>query len=620
MNSSAERRHRQTTALTSQIDNPTQTLEPSVTPETQQSELRGTPLDASVRNDLEPKFAHSFANVRVFADQEADARAQEMNARAFTVGQNIFFRHGEYAPASEAGREVLTHELAHTVQQGDAFVHGGATLEFASQGSEREAQHATSSVLSGHTAHLSTSSIAAIAPLKPSENASAVSEADKKRMQAVEKRMVGISSAAAARGTGLGAVSDQAIGNLRSASGHLRKSSDHYKEGHKIFSDVLKRADKEYEFDKSVEESVQGIVIAAALAVLAPEAIVATGVVKGLTAMAESTSSRLVTLGLKGLVARGGAAATAAEGAVGEVAEQVTGGGANSAKSGDGGRPSDSAGGAGATPGDRYEEAFKYLDQMIGFIPQVGATSSAQHNVAHGADKLAMAAVKAAAGQPAEWSVDEIDQKAKSLEIIAKESQGATERADALANQILSVKNQVLAIKIETPTQIEDRLWNAWMAGLSGDAHNILNNDVLEKYLGPEGKKLFDFGFYTSDGDTQSAVVDGQKRWLEDNGIKPGTYITSQYKGHQHMMKLKNSLVGQHGLITGRQKVSIGGHTYTYPDNAGELEIGTGVIALMVNFKQHLNMGDLNIAEWQDDNFDVYCNKLSDMPQAVQPD
>jgi Domain of unknown function (DUF4157) len=620
MNSLAREQKRETNMPAPQPTVIQPLLESNATPGVQANQSLGQALDSSLRAELEPKFAYSFENVRIYADPYADALAREVDARAFTVGQDVFFRQGEYAPATTQGREVLTHELAHTVQQQNLQPTVSAPFEFATESAETEAQHATNSVLAGESVALTSSSMLAIARLKPGETASSVSESDQKRMQQVDERMSKISTAAAARGTALGATSDKCIGDLRGASSHLRESNDNYKKGHQIVTDVLKRADKEYEFDKSVEDAVQGVLIAAALAVLAPEAIVATGVVKGLTVMAESTSSRLVTLGLTGLVMRNGVAATAAEGAVGEIAEQVTGGGANASKSGDGGRPSDSAGQAGATPGERYEEAFGHLDRMIGFLPKVGGTSSIQHNIAHGADRLSKAAIKAGAGQTAEWSMAEIEQKASQLEEIEKENQNITKRADQLGNEVLSIKNQILAIKIETPSQIEDRLWNAWMANLSGDAHNMLDNDVLEKYLGPEGKKLFDFGSYTSDSDTQGAVVDAQKRWLKDNNIEPGNNITSQYNGHRHMMDLKNRVVGKRGKIAGRRSVEIGGNTFTYPGNSGELDAGTEVIALHITFKQHMNLGDLNVAQWTDNDFDVYCNKLSDMPQAVQPE
>jgi pyrrolidone-carboxylate peptidase len=83
----------------------------------------GRPLDASTRAFMEPRFGHDFARVRVHTDARAAQSAGAVNARAYTVGSDIVFGGGAYAPHSESGRSLLAHELAHTLQQS-----GGAPL------------------------------------------------------------------------------------------------------------------------------------------------------------------------------------------------------------------------------------------------------------------------------------------------------------------------------------------------------------------------------------------------------------------------------------------------------------------------------------------------------------
>ena len=78
----------------------------------------GQPLDAGTRAYMEPRFGRSFANVRIHADARAAESARSVDARAYTVGQNIVFAGGQYAPQNETGQRLLAHELAHTVQQG----------------------------------------------------------------------------------------------------------------------------------------------------------------------------------------------------------------------------------------------------------------------------------------------------------------------------------------------------------------------------------------------------------------------------------------------------------------------------------------------------------------------
>jgi predicted DNA-binding ArsR family transcriptional regulator len=86
---------------------------------------QGAPLDAAARSLFEPHFGIDFSRVRVHTGQVAAESAEAVQARAYTVGQNIVFGAGQYAPRTENGRRLLAHELAHTIQQrraGDAVL------------------------------------------------------------------------------------------------------------------------------------------------------------------------------------------------------------------------------------------------------------------------------------------------------------------------------------------------------------------------------------------------------------------------------------------------------------------------------------------------------------------
>jgi hypothetical protein len=82
----------------------------------------GQPLSEAIRGSMESAFGADFSNVKVHTDAEADVLNQELNARAFTTGQDIFFRQGEYSPGSGGGQKLIAHELTHIVQQGKAGV------------------------------------------------------------------------------------------------------------------------------------------------------------------------------------------------------------------------------------------------------------------------------------------------------------------------------------------------------------------------------------------------------------------------------------------------------------------------------------------------------------------
>lgn len=79
----------------------------------------GTPLPAAERAYFEPRFGRDFSHVRLHADAAAGTAALSIEARAFTLGGDIAFAPGEYAPGSASGRRLLAHELAHVVQQAD---------------------------------------------------------------------------------------------------------------------------------------------------------------------------------------------------------------------------------------------------------------------------------------------------------------------------------------------------------------------------------------------------------------------------------------------------------------------------------------------------------------------
>jgi hypothetical protein len=78
----------------------------------------GTPLPAETRAFFEPRFGADFSHVRVHTGSRADATAKAVSAKAFTVGSDIVFAGGQYAPGSTEGQHLLAHELTHVVQQG----------------------------------------------------------------------------------------------------------------------------------------------------------------------------------------------------------------------------------------------------------------------------------------------------------------------------------------------------------------------------------------------------------------------------------------------------------------------------------------------------------------------
>jgi hypothetical protein len=158
----------------------------------------GQPLDADTRAFMEPRFGHSFGRIPVFStqpqrhseslmigqshdqyEQQADASASRIadataaatterradfgsvrvhtdsraaesaravGARAYTVGHQVVFDAGRYAPQTNEGRALLAHELTHVLQQTDG---GAAGLRRQPEGGEKGKPHESAAKFEG---------------------------------------------------------------------------------------------------------------------------------------------------------------------------------------------------------------------------------------------------------------------------------------------------------------------------------------------------------------------------------------------------------------------------------------------------------------------------------------
>ena len=77
----------------------------------------GRPLAPALRSDMEQRFGYDFSRVRVHSDSAAELSARDVNARAYTVGSDVVFGAGSFAPGNREGRRLIAHELTHVVQQ-----------------------------------------------------------------------------------------------------------------------------------------------------------------------------------------------------------------------------------------------------------------------------------------------------------------------------------------------------------------------------------------------------------------------------------------------------------------------------------------------------------------------
>jgi hypothetical protein len=77
----------------------------------------GQSLDAGLQAKMGQAMGADFSGVKVHTDSQSDQLNRSIQAKAFTTGQDVFFRQGAYEPSSRGGQELIAHELTHVVQQ-----------------------------------------------------------------------------------------------------------------------------------------------------------------------------------------------------------------------------------------------------------------------------------------------------------------------------------------------------------------------------------------------------------------------------------------------------------------------------------------------------------------------
>jgi hypothetical protein len=84
----------------------------------------GEPLPKALRSTMESRFGQDFSSVRLHTDPTAAASARSVEAKAYTVGDDIVLGEHSPSPQSEAGQHTIAHELTHVVQQRSGPVDG----------------------------------------------------------------------------------------------------------------------------------------------------------------------------------------------------------------------------------------------------------------------------------------------------------------------------------------------------------------------------------------------------------------------------------------------------------------------------------------------------------------
>jgi hypothetical protein len=154
----------------------------------------GQPLEGSLQAGMGAALGQDLSGVRVHTSPEDDALNRQVGAKAFTTGQDIFFREGAYDPHSSGGQELLAHELTHVAQQSGASAPGGGRMVVNAPGDAYEQQaEASAKAITGPGAAAARSPGSGIQRQemeKKDEETMQKAEAEEKDEQAVQKAEV----------------------------------------------------------------------------------------------------------------------------------------------------------------------------------------------------------------------------------------------------------------------------------------------------------------------------------------------------------------------------------------------------------------------------------------------
>jgi hypothetical protein len=114
-----------------------------------QSTGKGKPLPAKTLNEMGSGFGVDFSNVRIHNDQDAAAANKELDAQAFTHGQDVYFNEGKFDPETSAGKFLLAHELTHVVQQSQGKDQKGVKRQAATPAATQQVANISTPVPAG---------------------------------------------------------------------------------------------------------------------------------------------------------------------------------------------------------------------------------------------------------------------------------------------------------------------------------------------------------------------------------------------------------------------------------------------------------------------------------------
>lgn len=422
-----------------------------------------------------------------------------------------------------------------------------------------------------------------------------LSDEETKRAQALEALLKPVSAAASSRATAIASSSDTCVTALKDATANLTKVAENYRQGFDQFTKILQKADAEEE-GRWAADLVQGLVIGMLATFLLPEVLAGGAVIAAAKAADAAMRAKLIQVGV-----------TAANSVAKDLIEAGVGKGASSTGSGgDMPKPTSTTEAGGASAADKFAEVLAKINGMVAALPALGALSNGQAILARGADGVALTAAQLRAGDSLPDTIGSLEAKVKAIQETNAQAPAVMQNISQLQARMIVLKEQAMSVKPEEPNAYELKLWNNWIPSLLGKKNELLDNDVIQDYLGPKGKNLIADYTYMSDNDQAKEVLKAQRRWLDERGIPVGSEgaVPQVYNAHSTKERVQAQVQGKTGTIvssapgTGRGRIEVAGKRLAYSGNAGVLKPGTQVIVSIVVFSSNLKGNEL-IADWE---------------------
>jgi len=123
-------------------------LDENTTEQINQERGNGQALEGQLQEQMGQAMGHDFSEVNIHTSQQSDVLSRKLGAKAFTTGNDVFFRQDTYDPSSSSGQELIAHELTHVVQQSSGMASSGRgmTVNSPNDAFEQEADAVAQSV------------------------------------------------------------------------------------------------------------------------------------------------------------------------------------------------------------------------------------------------------------------------------------------------------------------------------------------------------------------------------------------------------------------------------------------------------------------------------------------